>query len=351
MMPKTCEDVVTLLVVGSLLLDLHYGPYSRLWWQKNNNNSENEISNYFPIRIGQTTKIILNKRDFYTTILIGNSDNSFAPGFICTSGNFSSYVESTSSAAISNLYASIFQKKTRFSGPLVIGWNNKNIISQLSQNIPFFPFSFLIGKYQVFIYGIGSSLCEDWNNGGPGYKASLNYKYLDKPAIFVSTIENNDCILEIYQNCEVQTRFVASSPNEVWENSGIMKQYKGIHLFGLENSFTQKFIQQNLKPICSPENWHIFSLLKSVYDYNLKRRTVANIEWYQFFESWAKSKNPIIEFTSCLEKLYPSGYQFSERELNAWKAMLRATGCHNITPWLSNESEVSFSFIFYTVNY
>jgi hypothetical protein len=332
--------MVTLLVVGSLLLDLHYGPYSRLWWQKNSDNNENEISNYFPIRIGQTTKVVLNERDFYTTILIGNSDNPFAPGFICTSGMFSSNVESSSSAAVSNLYTSIFQGQTRFSGPLVIGWNDKNIISQLSQNVPFFPFSFFIGKYLIFIYGIGSSLHEDWNNGGLGYKASLNNKYLDKPAIFVSTIEENGCILEIYQNSKVQKRFVASSPNEVWEISWFIKQYKGIQLFGLENSFTKKFIQQNLKPTCSPDNWHVFSLLESIYNYNLKRRTLANIEWHQFFESWAKSENPVIELTSSLEKLYPSGFEFSDRELRAWRTMLRAAGCHDITPWSSNESEV-----------
>ncbi|POG60936.1 hypothetical protein GLOIN_2v1708609 [Rhizophagus irregularis DAOM 181602=DAOM 197198] len=166
MAPKAREIVVTLLVVGSILLDLHYGPYSRLWWQKNSDNKENEISNYFPIRIGQTTKAVLNEMDFYTTILLGNSENSFAPGFICTSGVFSSSVESSSSAAVSNLYASIFQKRTRFSGPLVIGWNDKDIISQLSQNISFFPFSFLLGKYLIFVYSIGTSLREDWNNGG-----------------------------------------------------------------------------------------------------------------------------------------------------------------------------------------
>ncbi|CAB5148150.1 unnamed protein product [Rhizophagus irregularis] len=225
MAPKAREIVVTLLVVGSILLDLHYGPYSRLWWQKNSDNKENEISNYFPIRIGQTTKAVLNEMDFYTTILLGNSENSFAPGFICTSGVFSSSVET-------------------------------------------------------------------------------------------------------------------NSPNEVWEISKFIKQYKGIQLFGLENSFTRKFIQENSKPTCSPDNWHNFPLLKSVFDYNLKRRTLANVKWYQFFESWAKSENPIIEFTSSLEKLYPSEYEFSDRELRAWKTTLRAAGCHNITPWSSHESEV-----------
>src|SRR2546430_11012724 len=45
---RSREIVVTLLVTGSLVLDLHYGPYSRFWWQKNNN--KDVISNYFPDR-------------------------------------------------------------------------------------------------------------------------------------------------------------------------------------------------------------------------------------------------------------------------------------------------------------
>ncbi|CAG8680835.1 1914_t:CDS:2, partial [Funneliformis caledonium] len=90
------------------------------------------------------------------------------------------------------------------------------------------------------------------NNGGLGYKASLNNKYLNKPAIFVSTISDENCTLEIYQDYKVQKQFVASSPNE-----------------------------------------------------------------YQFFESWAKSENPIIEFMSSLEKLYPNEYEFSDQELRA----------------------------------
>jgi len=189
-----------------------------------------------------------------------------------------------------------------------------------------------VGKYQVFVYGIDTSLNKSWNNGGSGYKASLNNKYSNKPAIFLSMIENGDCVLEIYQDYKVQKRFIADSSNEVWKISGFIKQYEGIKLFGLKNLFTQKLIQQNLKPTCSPENWYIFSFLKAVYDYNLKHRTLANIEWYQFFESWAKSSNPIIELISSLEKLYPDGHQFSDRELEAWRAMLRAAGCHDVTP-------------------
>ncbi|CAG8843129.1 18604_t:CDS:1, partial [Gigaspora margarita] len=60
--------------------------------------------------------------NYLISLVIGNPDNAFTPGFICTLGTYSSNVEGSSSATISNLYTRIFQKRqTRFSGPLVIG--------------------------------------------------------------------------------------------------------------------------------------------------------------------------------------------------------------------------------------
>ncbi|CAG8510644.1 8115_t:CDS:2 [Gigaspora rosea] len=48
----------------------------------------------------------------------------------------------------------------------------------------------------------------------------------------------------------------------------------------------------------------------------------------------------IIELQSQLALLYPDSYIFSEREIQAWRAMLCATGCINITPFGKEESEV-----------
>ncbi|CAH1770920.1 3501_t:CDS:2, partial [Entrophospora sp. SA101] len=38
-------------------------------------------------------------------------------------------------------------------------------------------------------------------------------------------------------------------------------------------------------------------------------------------------------FNSLLAELYPSGYTFKERELRAWRAMLKAASCHNYQFW------------------
>jgi hypothetical protein len=85
--------------------------------------------------------------------------------------------------------------------------------------------------------------------------------------------------------------------------------------------------------------------LKRLFDYHVKRRTIANANWKLFFTNWAESKNQIIELESALYAIYPKGYEFSERELDAWQTMLKAVGAMNITPWSYEESQVNLMFI------
>ena len=51
--------------------------------------------------------------------------------------------------------------------------------------------------------------------------------------------------------------------------------------------------------------------MKPSYDYHLKRRTIANINWHQFFLDWFEQESLIIELYSQLQILYPKNYQFS----------------------------------------
>ncbi|CAJ0840315.1 13636_t:CDS:10 [Entrophospora sp. SA101] len=61
-----------------------------------------------------------------------------------------------------------------------------------------------------------------------------------------------------------------------------------------------------------------------------------------FFIRWKNNSSTIIEFNSLLAELYPSGYTFKEHELRAWRAMLKAAGCHNVTPFEDDESKYQF---------
>ncbi|CAG8775832.1 6004_t:CDS:1, partial [Cetraspora pellucida] len=55
MAKRVRQAQVTLLEVGVLDENLHYGPYSRYWW-KTNKVFDNKDITYFPVRIGQKTK-------------------------------------------------------------------------------------------------------------------------------------------------------------------------------------------------------------------------------------------------------------------------------------------------------
>ena len=123
--------MVTLLDIGFLTEELHYGPYARYWWQPSINNK----NDFFPIRIGQRTKVHLKGHDFYITIVHGSKDNPLLPGYICEAGTMRNLEETNPTIAISTVYQQIFNpKSTRYSGPLVIiiGWNDESITDPIT---------------------------------------------------------------------------------------------------------------------------------------------------------------------------------------------------------------------------
>ncbi|RHZ45909.1 hypothetical protein Glove_642g14 [Diversispora epigaea] len=186
----------TLIELGSLLQEIHYGPYSRYWWELPSL-PNHETLPYFPIRISQKTHVCLNEQNFYITIQVGENNQS---QYLCECGTFSN-VASSPSTVISNIYKKIFHNKTH-SGPLVMGWTNKNIIEKLSNNIDFIPVSIMVGTYKIFLYSVGSSNNLEWQKAGNGYK-SLIHSFGKKVAIFVSKIEKGECIFEIYQELKL----------------------------------------------------------------------------------------------------------------------------------------------------
>ncbi|GBB93181.1 hypothetical protein RclHR1_21260002 [Rhizophagus clarus] len=70
--------------------------------------------------------------------------------------------------------------------------------------------------------------------------------------------------------------------------------------------------------------------------------TPTNTLWYEFLLNWKEHNCNIIELYSALKNIYPEEYQFKERELHAWKALLRSIGCTNITPFEKDKSEKEF---------
>ncbi|CAG8491611.1 12151_t:CDS:2 [Cetraspora pellucida] len=177
-----------------------------------------------------------------------------------------------------------------------LSWTDHNIVSQLLVDVFFFPFFFNLDQIKIFVFGIGSSSWEDWHK----------------------VVQDNIYKIEVYQNSQLKQVVEKAFLNDVWEHFSISK-YIGIQLFGLDYAITQQLIKQHRVPTCVPNQWQDFSLIKTLYDYH---------------------ESSIIELNSALISLYPKDYQFTNRELNAWRSMFRAADAHDITPWSYTESKV-----------
>src|ERR1044072_4893908 len=187
------QAYVILVETGSLVENLYHVPFSRYWWEISSILDSNTQLR-FPIRAGQKTNVCLNGRDFYITVQISSS-NQMLPEYYCQSDEFW-VIETSATKAVSEIYQKIFQNKTQYSGSIVMGWDNKNIMDVLLSNIDFFPFSCKLGEYdeyEIFIYGLGLSIRLDWNKVGDGYKSSIIHTYKKRAAIFVSEIEDDKC--------------------------------------------------------------------------------------------------------------------------------------------------------------
>src|SRR6266487_1760043 len=155
-MGRSKDYPVSLISVGSLKENLHFGDFSQNWWetrQSNNSNDIDSISILYPIRIGMETMVILNETRFFITVVQGCEGSLYEPGYICEVNGKKSEVLSNSSAAITNIYQELFSSKSKFSGPLIMGHNKPEINEQILADVTFHPFNCMFSNIQLFIYG------------------------------------------------------------------------------------------------------------------------------------------------------------------------------------------------------
>ena len=163
----------------------------------------------------QTIKATLNNCEFIVTVVVGNKDNNiFLLGYMCQCNEIIRIANDPINT-ISEVYSKIFATKTHYSGSLIMGWNDENIVNKLNKDVLFTPHSFLLEKIKVFVYRIGYSMNMDWHCAGPEYKSLLFHKFEDKQALFVSKIEETLCTVEIYQDQKLQTTYVNNNPIDV----------------------------------------------------------------------------------------------------------------------------------------
>ncbi|RHZ49726.1 hypothetical protein Glove_515g4 [Diversispora epigaea] len=192
--------------------------------------------------------------------------------------NMYSDIESISSVAITSLYQRLFSNtKTRFSGPLILGWDNEKLLETSLKDVYFRAFGLKVDKYLIYVTNIGAGNNKDLMGAGIGYMSSFIGEYEKKRALYLQQIEKNGSRITIYPSGQSPIIFHGETPNNAWKNVGL----------------------------------------------------------------WLNQHSTIIELHGKLKKLYPPNYILDDRELRAWKTMLKAVGCINITPFGKNESEAT----------
>ncbi|CAG8730189.1 21031_t:CDS:2, partial [Rhizophagus irregularis] len=123
----------------------------------------------------------------------------------------------------------------------------------------------------------------------------------------------DDCQVTIYSGNEICNIYVDNNPELVWKKIEILQQYKRKELFGLENNKIQQMV------LLTPS---------------------SIINWQLLFEDWCSEASTIIELRTKFKKLYPSNHDINDRELRAWKSILKNVGCTKVTPFNKEQSEV-----------
>ena len=230
------------------------------------------------------TLVTLNKTDFIITVVKGNSVSTFQPGYICEAKGIVSSVDNTPSGAINFLYQRLFSSKTRFSGPLICGYNNKEISKQILDNIPFQPFILTVGKLQIFVGMIGISDYKDLEYTGSGYVSSFIYAIGEQKiqTLFVQEIHKRHCSVTLYQNEQNESIYIGNNPNDAWRKVKILQDLDGKTLFGINHKKTQNLINSLRAPACTINEWNNEIMITQLYKHHLYKFTPANIAWYEF---------------------------------------------------------------------
>src|SRR5207249_3816345 len=135
--------------------------------------TSNQVTLLVPIRLGMVTLTLLNGREFIISVLEPDIKISPGPRYLAKCDLVNSEICTNSSAAITSLYRQIFGIKTKFSGPLVMGFDQAVIVEQLLNNIQFQPFEFFVERLRIVVFEVSVSKNQEWNYAGAGYQSSF----------------------------------------------------------------------------------------------------------------------------------------------------------------------------------
>ena len=290
-MPKHKEYTILLISRGIWDESLHFGPFCHNWWLSRPVDKTNDIIPLYPIRLHFKTLVILNEREFITEVVRIDSAFGPHPGYICKCDGVKSEVCETATVAISSVYRVLFKTGTKIPGPEVLGFDMAIITNELLSDLPFRLYNFQLGSLRIWIIKIGCSDKITTNLAGPGFKSAFIYQYKKKRALFYQEIDEYHCKVIIFYGSDIHATFIDQNPDLVWSKIGILQQYDGKKLFGLINQHTKDLIQAARIPSCTLNEWYNKEVMTNIYNYHLKRRVLAEIDWHYFFViGWS---NPI----------------------------------------------------------
>lgn len=310
---------------------------------------EKQICYPIPLRLGLEVMIQLNNSQFIIHI-VRNVHSSLQPGYICEGKGQSSGIKKSASAAITSVYQSVFGSKTKYAGLSYLGIDQPETAQKLLEGVIFRPFIAELENIIVFVSCLGKITLSNTNKVGHNYAASLFHKYRRVQSVFYQHVDKDSFLITIYQNSQIVAVYKDISPNAVWKKAGVLTSILSETLFVINHPLTldrinqarQELYSHKLPNECTLADWNNEIIIEHLYELYLKRNIRRLVEWRQVFQNWIQQKSSIIELHTHLGNIYMD-YEFQERELRAWYAMLRATGCTNITPYNKNISCVSIS--------
>ncbi|CAB4472706.1 unnamed protein product [Rhizophagus irregularis] len=314
-----------LVATGSIVPELHYGPYLRDWWIFSKEKTQEKQTYYpIPLRLGLEIIIQLNNNPFIIRI-VRNVHSSLQPGYICEGKGQSSGINTSASAAITSVYQSVFGSKMKYAGLSYLGIDQPETAQKLLEGVIFRPFVVEVENITVFVSCLGKITISKTNKIGHNYAASLFHKYKRVQSVFYQHVDKNSFLITIYQNSQIIAEYIDISFNAVWKKTGVLTSILGETLFVINHSLTldrinqarQELYSNKLPNECTLADWNNEIIMEHLYELYLKRNIRRSVEWHQIFQNWIQQKSSIIELYTHLDDIYGIDYEFQERELRA----------------------------------
>jgi hypothetical protein len=332
-----------IIEVGSIINDLHYGPFASFWWYEKSDSST-KTKKFYPIRLNLITQHTIKDTMMYCYI---KKNNQNQPEFICSIKEFISSAKDMSSAVNETYqkYLSSIESltKARLSGPNFFGMLNEEELHKISVDIKFFPFIIEKDKIKMFVINASSDNKIDPSDG---YHIIFKEKYKQQTSIFSQYYENKKFFINIYSynTSQLLNKYEHEDVNEVWKLTGLFKKYSGNELFLLNHDNIKKiFKESSSKIVIKRCDWNQKNFEQLHLDYMLhickKELTISVLNYLKSKKATLFELYNLLQKYQIIEKTNLNNNETVNRTIRAWRKLLIASGCKELKN--NNNKEVS----------